>query len=54
MKNLFLLAIVAFVLFSCGPQAAYFQVEAKDMQGETVAMDNKQIAVLSLASSAKT
>ena len=54
MKNLFLLAIVALVLFSCGPQAAYFQVEAKDMQGETVAMDNKQIAVLSLASSART
>lgn len=54
MKNLFLLAIVALVLFSCGPQAAYFQVEAKDMQGETVAMDNKQIAVLSVASSART
>jgi len=54
MKNLFLLAIMALVLFSCGPQAAYFQVEAKDMQGQTVAMDNKQIAVLSVASSAKT
>lgn len=54
MKNLFMLAIVALVLFSCGPQAAYFQVEAKDMQGQTVAMDNKQIAVLSVASSAKT
>lgn len=54
MKNLFMLAIVALVLFSCGPQAAYFQVEAKDMQGQTVSMDNKQIAVLSVASSAKT
>ena len=54
MKNLFTLAIVALVLFSCGPQAAYFQVEAKDMQGQTVSMDNKQIAVLSVASSAKT
>ena len=49
MKNLFLLAIVALALFSCGPQAALFQVDVKDVQGKNVDMEGKQIAVFPLS-----
>ncbi len=49
MRRLFLLAIMAFALFSCAPQAVYFQVEVKDTQSTNVNMDGKQIAVFSLA-----
>ncbi len=51
MRRLFLLPVLALMMFSCAPQAAYFQVEAKDMQSETVNLDNKQIAVFSVAPS---
>ncbi len=49
MRRLLLLPVLALMLFSCAPQAAYFQVEAKDMQGTNVNFDNKQLAVFSVA-----
>ena len=45
-----LLSIFALVLVACGPQAAMFEVEVKDMQGVNVNMEGKQIAVFSLSS----
>lgn len=51
MRKLFLLPVLAFMLFSCAPQAAYFQVEARDTKGADLNIGGKQVAVFSLASS---
>lgn len=48
MRKLFVLPVLAFLLFSCAPQAAYFQVDIRDMQSEDLNLENKQIAVFSL------
>lgn len=53
MRKLFLLSVLAFVLFSCAPQAAYFQVEARDTKGADLNIGGKQVAVFSLAASNK-
>lgn len=49
MRCLLLLPVLAAMLFSCAPQAAYFQVEVKDMQGADLNFENKQLAVFSVA-----
>lgn len=41
--------ILALAIVACAPQAAYFQVEVKDMQGADLNFENKQLAVFSVA-----
>ena len=43
-------ALFALLLVACAPQAAIVQVEVKEVPGEHIAVENKQIAVFAIAS----
>ena len=43
-------ALFSILLAACAPQAAFVQVEMKEVPGEHIAVENKQIAVFGIAS----
>ena len=43
-------ALFALMLVACAPQAAFVQVEVKEVPGEHIAVEDKQIAVFAIAS----
>ena len=47
-------AVFALLLCSCAPQAAFFQVDVRDMRGVDIDVKDKQIAVYSLTSTSTT
>lgn len=48
--RVFAIAAIVLCLVSCAPQAAFFQVDVRDMKGSDLNISQKQVAVFSLVS----